>query len=314
NPSITYALPQNPNIQALAGTKTKTLAMQKMENTLKSMINPKDLATALATTIISNMVSDTLAKSSNKAQEMAARIGSYASEGKALSSAFEKIAMDKQNEEMLSVARLMSLSTLFNEKVASTLNESHVYPRIYDTAKDIMEERAVLEKTAYNLMQLKAKQYKERNEIVNPNYIQGAVEQLDKLYKVAYGVCSAKYDMNKIMEKEAAYNFKKLSPSRLQRAMTKVSKKTGIPEKTIAAVLVGTAVTGTGVGVTGAKLAEKKKMAKTAGAASSALTGGLHGGLYGAGKNYDKAVKKEKEKNPEVLPSDYGPVATSKAL
>jgi hypothetical protein len=309
-PFVTYALPKNPNIQGLQGAKTRSLAQTKMQNTLKSMVKPQDLAGTLASSILGVMLADGLHSAPDKAKDIAGAISTFASDGKSLSSIFEKIALEKESESAFEVAKLMSLSSFFGEKVAEELDGKVAYPRLYDAAKDIMENRVALEKVAYNLMCVKALQYKNRNEIISPNYIQSAVNQLDSLHKVAYGVCAAKYDMSEVMEKEAKLDWTKFSPLRLGKIITKVSKKTGLPEGTIKGVLAGTAASTAIAGIgTGAAL-KKNELNKEA----SALAGALAGGLYGAGNAYGKAVDTAKQVDPYALPSDYDAEAGKKTL
>ncbi|MDF2841630.1 MAG: hypothetical protein K0R00_56 [Herbinix sp.] len=205
NPQMTYALPANPNIEALQGARVQSLAGKKIQNTVKSMVKPKELAGVLATSVIASMLSDGLSGAPSAVKDIAAQLGNVASEGKTLSSVFEKIALERESQSALEVAKIMSLSSFFAEKVASTANETHNYPRIYEVSKDIIENRDILERVACDLMQLKVMQYKNRNQVVSPNYIQAAIEQIDHLHKVAYDVCSAKYDMTEIMEKEAGF-------------------------------------------------------------------------------------------------------------
>lgn len=328
-PQAMFALPKNPNIQALQGAQVQNLTKTKMKNAAKSMVNPRELSTALAATIIGSMLMDSLESSPENVQQMAAQLGSYASDGRTLSSAFEKIAQEKESKSSLEVAKLMSLSAMFNEKVATTLTGQEVYPRIYEVARDIVENSAHLEKTAYDLMQLKALQYKNRNEAINPNYIQSAVNQLDALHKVAYGVCSSKYDMNEVLEKSAkikGFNFKNLPKNRVAKAIGNVSNKTGMNPATIAGILAAQGLIGAGVTAAGAKALDgKEKVDKQAveevisefikeASLASTLGGAVAGGLYGAGDSYNKAVTEIKERNPNALPSDYSNEAGKKAF
>lgn len=303
-PFITYALPANANIQALEGAKVQSLAAQKMGNTLKGMINPKDLASALSASIIGNILADTLTASSPKVQEVANGLSRFASEARALSTAFEKIALEKESDTAYDTAVMMNLSARFMDKVASTVTETAIYPRIYEVAKEIMENRSALEKTAYDLVQCKAIQYKNRDEITSPHVLQSAVAQLDALHKVAYTVCSMRYDINEVMEKQATVDFSKFTPKRLSKIVDRVSKKTGLAPKTILGI------TGTfGAGTAGAAIAAHKMAEKTAGA----LGGAAIGGLVMGGNKYQQAIDEAKNSDPTATPSDYNKHALPKA-
>lgn len=331
NPQITYALPANPNIQALEGAKPKALAIEKVKNTLKSMVDPKDLTTALAMSLIGNMAADTLRKAPNQTKEIAKKLGKFASDGRALSSIFEKVAMEKKSETAFDIAKIMSLSTFFTEKVASTLNGEAVYPRIYEVGKEIVENHAHLEKVASDLMQLKAMQYKNRNELINPNYIQNAINQLDNLYKVAYGVTDAKYDVDEVLEKEAKLSAsavvdktKKIVADIAKKPIVKKTtdnvKKAGnntakainnFTGKSIGERMTIGAGLGAGLGAMNAPKSidfdnGKVKKHRLKGAVNGAVSGAMVGGLFGrnASEEIEALFEKEAYSTSSEIPKD----------
>jgi outer membrane lipoprotein SlyB len=112
--------------------------------------------------------------------------------------------MDKKSKCMLNIASIMSLSAMFNEKLASSIETGESYPKLVEVCTDISLGKAILEKVATDLVELKNTQYKERNEIVNPNYIQGAIEQVDNLYSIASTIYQTKLEkLANDMQKEA---------------------------------------------------------------------------------------------------------------
>lgn len=112
---------------------------------------------------------------------------SYASESEALASKFEKIAMDNKNDDFLSIAKLM-LSQSKLEKIAyDTIKKKGNQEQMFykEACEYIKENKDTLENLCEDLMILKVAQIENKNEIVSPSIIGGAVKVLDRMYKTA---------------------------------------------------------------------------------------------------------------------------------
>lgn len=75
--------------------------------------------------------------------------------------------MEKKSKQTLDVAKLMAVNTILTEKVAETVTGENCYPKLNEIVCDIIEAKPFLEKTAFDLMQLKAQQYTNRKEVIN---------------------------------------------------------------------------------------------------------------------------------------------------
>lgn len=306
-----YELPKNVNIQALEGAQVKNIAKEKVKSTAKQMIDPKVMASTLATTIISTMLADTLMSSPDQVKNVVKTLGKFAEEEKALSVAFEKVATDKHSESALQVAKLMSSAAMFNEKVASTVTGDAVYPRIYDVSNNIIDNKEVLEKAAYDLIELKVTQYQNKNHIISPNYIQAAVNELDHMYKVAYAIKESKEDDNtSVCQLCGRPRDEKTEPqckycghdSTITRKEYKQEHSNKISKEAFG---FGNKKNNFNKNNKEETYVVEKYASKTPSLGKSLASGITAGALYGAGNSYQKSVENAKMQNPDAVPSDY---------
>ena len=131
------------------------------------------------------LITDAVLNSPDVVQEAVNQLSSFASEGKMLSAYFEKVAQEKESKSSLDVAKLMSMSVILSEKTASLVSGKEMYPVLTDLSKEILENKAVLEKAAFDLLDLKEKQSESGIELIESGNIKSAIKQIDNLYKIA---------------------------------------------------------------------------------------------------------------------------------
>jgi hypothetical protein len=193
--NVTMPLPETAKVDMLTGANVVNRSTAQVKNVVGKLVSPQAVGDAVMSSLLGAMLTGAIAsrgavpQGGDSAREALKFAKKFASESEALSVAFEKVAYEKKSESMLEVAKLMSSSALLNEKIASML-QGKCYPRIVETAFDIVQGKDELERVAYELMGLKYDQYTSKDQIVNPNYIQGAVNQIDSLYKMAYALVS----------------------------------------------------------------------------------------------------------------------------
>jgi hypothetical protein len=190
-PYATTPLPMNADGTKLNGGAITNMSVQNVKNTVGRFLDPQTLTNAIVANMVGNMVVSGIKAGGPKAMGVAEQLKKFAKESKALSSEFEKIAIAKESKDALAVSKLMALNVMFSEKVAATASGEAVYPRIYDVAATIKEAKPFIEKVATDLITLKAEQAINRVELINPNYIQAAVNEIDNLYKLANAVDEA---------------------------------------------------------------------------------------------------------------------------
>ena len=196
-----YPIPANctmENIKEIQGGDMHNVSKEAVKGAVEKYINPlniaKGLAIATATGLITDAAGNLAAKhpvSPNVASKLSG-FSKFFSESAELSGAFEKAAQEHENEDFLDYARVLALSGHFSEKVATALNDTkNVYPSLKDVAHEIVLAKPVLEKFAYDLTALKVNQSMHKTEMVPNNVIRGAIENMDTLYKMAYGIDNA---------------------------------------------------------------------------------------------------------------------------
>lgn len=186
------------DIQELQGGDVHNVSKEAVKASVEKYINPLNIAKGLALATASGLVTDGVGQILAKhpvSPSVASKLGGFAkffSESAELSGAFEKAAQEYESEDFLDYARVLALSGHFSEKVATALEDhSNVYPSLKDVAHEIVMAKPVFEKFAYDLTALKVNQSMHKAEMVPNNVIRGAIENMDTLYKMAYGIDNA---------------------------------------------------------------------------------------------------------------------------
>ena len=186
------------DIQELQGGDVHNVSKEAVKGAVQKYINPLNIAKGLALATASGLVTDGVGQLLAKhpvSPSVASKLGGFAkffSESAELSGAFEKAAQEYESEDFLDYARVLALSGHFSEKVATALEDhNNVYPSLKDVAHEIVMAKPVLEKFAYDLTALKVNQSMHKTEMVPNNVIRGAIENMDTLYKMAYGIDNA---------------------------------------------------------------------------------------------------------------------------
>ena len=186
------------DIQELQGGDVHNVSKEAVKASVEKYINPLNIAKGLALATASGLVTDGVGQILAKnpvSPSVASKLGGFAkffSESAELSGAFEKAAQEYESEDFLDYARVLALSGHFSEKVATALEDyNNVYPSLKDVAHEIVMAKPVLEKFAYDLTALKVNQSMHKTEMVPNNVIRGAIENMDTLYKMAYGIDNA---------------------------------------------------------------------------------------------------------------------------
>jgi hypothetical protein len=168
-----YELPANAAIENIQGGNIKAKSsdiMAKINNKMKP-----EIKTAMEKELFGIEVKDS---------EAAEKIKNMAIQAEALSVGFERVAREKEDYNMLKVAKVMAFASIFNNKISESF-KGKKYPGLSTVANDIVFAKDSLEKLASNLIDLKQMQYQSRNEIISPNHIQGAVLSIDGIFKLA---------------------------------------------------------------------------------------------------------------------------------
>jgi hypothetical protein len=194
NGTVTQGIANSENVQKLLGGSVKNLSKDKVKSVMTRLVDPNSVRDAVLANVLGGLVVGAVTShggvgksSENKARDVFSTARKFASESEALSVAFEKLAMEHQNKSLLEVAKLMATANQVNEKVAQTLNGEY-FPKFADACLDIVAGKAKIEKVAFDLMELKTQQYIHNDHMINPNYIQGAIVQLDNMYKMANAI------------------------------------------------------------------------------------------------------------------------------
>ena len=196
-----YPIPANctmENIKEIQGGDMHNVSKEAVKGAVEKYINPLNIAKGLAIATATGLITDAAGNLAGKhpvSPNVASKLSGFSkffSESAELSGAFEKAAQEHENEDFLDYARVLALSGHFSEKVATALNDTkNVYPSLKDVAHEIVLAKPVLEKFAYDLTALKVNQSMHKTEMVPNNVIRGAIENMDTLYKMAYGIDNA---------------------------------------------------------------------------------------------------------------------------
>lgn len=179
-----YELPMGSDPSRLVGGQIGSMVQDKM-NVAKSKILDSGVSDALAAEVLGSLLAAAVLGGGATGEKVYNTAKKFASESAALSVEFEKLAQERKSDSMLKVATLMSVASMFNEKVAEVAGGKVQYAKLNDVINDIVLAKPYMEKVAEELINLKVAQYVNRNHIVNPNYIQSAVQQIDYMYKTA---------------------------------------------------------------------------------------------------------------------------------
>jgi len=185
-PFVTFELPQGAEPGRLEGAQVSNRVDDTMKFVREKVVN-KDVVDAVAADVLGALVAGAALSSGVTGMAVFDQVSKFAKESQNLSTAFEKIAIEKRSEHMRDVAAIMTLATHFNEKLAE-VSKGKVYAKLNEVVDDIVDSREFLEKTASSLIELKHDQYKNRNHIVNPGYITGAIKHMDSMFKMACGL------------------------------------------------------------------------------------------------------------------------------
>lgn len=196
-PRAVYPIPFSCTIADIKKLEGGVMANVSKENIVRSVnkfLNPQAVATSVATALAADLAADVIKGSinTNSPGKVFNLVSKFAVASENLSAEFEKAAIDNESDEMLEYAKLMSYSALFNNKVATVINDkNNNYPNMADIVSDIKMAKPYFEKVAYDMVSLKMNQFAHNANIINPVYLSEAVKSLDTMYKVACAVDSA---------------------------------------------------------------------------------------------------------------------------
>lgn len=158
---------------------TISRAMSNFKNTVLTKKNLENYSTA----VIGEQLGGIASNSATMANLLEGA-SKWASESEILSIEFEKIAADKNSTSMLDVAKLMTSS--YNMANAIKLAcEGKDMGMFKESCILIDKKTPSLEKMAYELISLKVAQYENKDEIISPSLIHGALNNIDRMFKVA---------------------------------------------------------------------------------------------------------------------------------
>jgi hypothetical protein len=178
-----YELPDGSSAARLTGGQLIGPVTQTMEKIKKTVLD-SNVSDALSAEILGALLAGAI-MSSGGGKAIYEATKKFATESAWLSGIFEKVAEDCKSEEMVKVAKAMTISYHLNEKVADIVTGKAQYAKLNDVLKDIVEARPAFEKMATELIHLKVDQYLNKNHMVHPGYIQAAVKNLDHMFKTA---------------------------------------------------------------------------------------------------------------------------------
>jgi len=196
-------LPADATPQDVSGSAPKSMAETRFNNVKETVFSPdvkKELAVSLvnhfydSVTGANSMGIGTKNNNNNNSNYKKASEGqwellvdglkAHAKKAAAVSSIFEKLAMQHESSDFRDVAMACVLSCNLLEKTAQIITSDDYY--CFETiADDIIKGQPYFEKMAYDLVALKTEEYKNGNFFVNPNHIHQAVLSIDDMIKTA---------------------------------------------------------------------------------------------------------------------------------
>ncbi len=164
------------NIRGGDVAKSKTYEVAKKLK--ETVFSPRNLDTMFQA-IVGDQLGQ-IASGSNTAGKALEHISKWASEAKACSIYFEKLATETNNDNMLGVAKVSALSYRI-AKLAEESADGHDLIGMRDAIKAVNNSRDAMEKTASELIALKRLQDHNDNHIVNNAHIVGAISSMQHL-------------------------------------------------------------------------------------------------------------------------------------
>jgi hypothetical protein len=180
-----YELPAEATPTKLVGGQISGPVRTSLEK-VKNTIYDSNISDAVAAEVLGSLLAGAILGAGATSKPIYNAVQKFAAESAALSSEFEKIAMEKQSQSAREVAKTMALASMFNEKVASVISGKAQYFKLNDVVDDIIESQFALEKMASDLITLKVQQKLNGEVLINPGYIQGAIKNLDHMFRLAH--------------------------------------------------------------------------------------------------------------------------------
>lgn len=198
--SVTYFMPKDIDFNLLEGADIKNISLMKTKAVVNNMVRPKELGIALAASMSGALIADGIKSLENVDKEqIMGVVNKLASDAKKSSVAFEKIAVEKSSHDAKNIALISALASNYYEKLASYIEEEHIYPKICEVSKDILSLSYEMEKIQSELFDIRISQ-KESEEVISEGYLKLASDTISNLYSTAYNVCKVKFDMEKTSE------------------------------------------------------------------------------------------------------------------
>lgn len=179
-----YELPEGSTPEKLSGGQVAGPVASTMAK-IKNTIFDSNIGDAIAAELAGAILAGAVLGGGTGSKPIYDTMKKFATEASNLSSAFEKLAFENKSKSMLKVARVMALSSHFNEKIGQVASGKAQYFKLNDAVSDILSAKPALEKMASELIDLKVDQFNKGTMIVNPGYIQAAVKSIDRMYNIA---------------------------------------------------------------------------------------------------------------------------------
>ena len=181
---VTAELPAGFDSDKITGAKSKSAVLLSFDKARKKIFSNDD-ARKVAKEAIATALTDTPIASSSFVRNVALGAQKHANESAYLSSVFEKLAVENKSDFYKETAKALAISSHLFEKTASMLEEKSEYPQILAVCDQIVSSKEHFDILATDLTLAKTASVISKDTSVNPNYLRGAVLELDAMFKLA---------------------------------------------------------------------------------------------------------------------------------
>ena len=181
---VTAELPAGFDSDKITGATSKSATMLAFNKARKKIFSNED-ARKVAKEAIATALTDTPVVSSNFVKNMVFGAQKHANESAHLSSVFEKMAVENKSDFYKETAKALAISSHLFEKTASMLEEKNEYPQIIAVCDQIVSSKEHFDILATDLTLQKTASVVSGDTAVNPNYLRGAILELDAMFRLA---------------------------------------------------------------------------------------------------------------------------------
>ena len=153
-------------------------------NGIKKTVFSPTVSDAIATNVISALITSSFG-GPQTSQAVQRYLKSASEESKALSVVFEKMAAEKDSDDLLDIAKLMATSSIYHDKVYEIVKEAKNLSNMISITSDIIDLKPFMEKVAYDIIGIKTFGYANGEHAISPDYLTGVIRNLDGFYKLA---------------------------------------------------------------------------------------------------------------------------------